>query len=476
MKSKERRDNIRIRLHDEENSYIHLVFEGTEIKGKIYDYSRFGLGICVPIIEAMFIKKTHPIQNCIIFAYGHKKELGNGKVVHLETMNEEMFLGVYLDREFVDMDTLMDKQSLYLQEDEIKKIRMHFSIQEGISSEFLHYCSNFVYGLSLYKIALDELDRKFGKEPAKLEEALFRSVTKGIGAEFYQYLTEKVNELTIMSKRYTKLENEKYGFYLRKSIWHYILESDFIKRTNLKPRGYAGDSAMMEMLYRNEYIGKSSFGKIFHKHPCDTKAADAVRNRRRLINKYMSQRLSTSGKEDFKILSIACGPAWEMQDFLRESPYKHQAKIFLLDQDEEALGEARSGIDSIPTDKPFQVEFIKESVRTILKTGSPEITFGQYDFIYSMGLYDYLTDSVAKVLTEKLYSMLCPGGILIIGNYHVENETRKYMEYIMDWVLYYRDEESMFELLEDIPKAFTSEVGFDDSGTQMFLRVEKNKQ
>ena len=39
----------------------------------------------------------------------------------------------------------------------------------------------------------------------------------------------------------------------------------------------------------------------------------------------------------------------------------------------------------------------------------------------------------------------------------------------------YRDEESMFELLEDIPQGFTSEVGFDDSGTQMFLRVEKNK-
>lgn len=55
----------------------------------------------------------------------------------------------------------------------------------------------------------------------------------------------------------------------------------------------------------------------------------------------MSQRLSTSGKEDFKILSIACGPAWEMQDFLRESQFKYQAKVFLLDQDEEALGEAQ---------------------------------------------------------------------------------------------------------------------------------------
>lgn len=475
MKAEDRRNTIRIRLHDGENSYIHLFLEGFEIKGKIYDYSRFGLGVCVSKQESHLIKKTHLINKCFIHAYGDKKELGPGKVVHLDTMNDDIFLGIYLEKEFIDMDTLMDKQSLFLQEDEIKKLRMQFSIQEDIPSAFISFCSHFVYGLSLYKIALDELDQKFQKEPHRLKESLFHSVLQGIGKELYEFLNLKINELRELTSKYTKLENEKYGFYLRKSMWNFILESEFIKRTNLKPRGYAGDSAMMEMLYRNEYIGSSSFGKIFHKHPCDTKAADAVRNRRRLINKYMSQRLSTSGKDDFKILSIACGPAWEMQDFLRESPYKHQAKIFLLDQDEEALGEARLGIESIQTDRPFQVEFIKESVRTILKTGSPEIKFGQYDFIYSMGLYDYLTDSVAKVLTEKLYSMLCPGGILILGNYHVENETRKYMEYIMDWVLYYRDEESMYELLEDLPNGFTSEVGFDDSGTQMFLRVEKNK-
>lgn len=475
MNSSERRSSFRIRMHDTKNSHIHLYMEGFELKGKIYDYSRFGLGICISQNAYLSIQNISTINNALIYAYGDKKELGSGKVVHLDTMNNEIYLGVYLDKEFVDMDTLLSKQSLHLQEDEVRKIRMQFSIQEDLEPNFIQFCSHFVYGLSLYKIALDELDSKFQEEPEILKEALFYSMVEGIGGEFYRYLSSKIEELKELTKKYSKLENEKYGFYLRKSIWNYILESEFIKRTNLKPRGYAGDSAMMEMLYRNEYIGKSSFGKIFHKHPCDTKAADAVRNRRRLINKYMSQRLSSSGKDDFKILSIACGPAWEMQDFLRESPFRYQAKIFLLDQDEEALGEARSGIESIPTDKPFQVEFIKESVRTILKTGSPELKFGQYDFIYSMGLYDYLTDSVAKVLTEKLYSMLCPGGILILGNYHVENETRKYMEYIMDWVLYYRDEESMLELLEDIPEGFSSEVGFDDSGTQMFLRVEKNK-
>ncbi|HNM03208.1 MAG TPA: class I SAM-dependent methyltransferase, partial [Leptospiraceae bacterium] len=92
---------------------------------------------------------------------------------------------------------------------------------------------------------------------------------------------------------------------------------------------------------------------------------------------------------------------------------------------------------------------------------------------YSMGLYDYLTDSVAKALTMKLFSMLSEKSVMIIGNYHETNETRKYMEYIMDWALYYREESSMLELLEDIQVPIQSFVDFDGSGTQMFLKVTK---
>jgi extracellular factor (EF) 3-hydroxypalmitic acid methyl ester biosynthesis protein len=231
----------------------------------------------------------------------------------------------------------------------------------------------------------------------------------------------------------------------------------------------------MEMLYRNEYLGKSFFGKIFHKHACDTKAADAVRNRRKLINLFLTEALEKSNKEEFRILSIACGPAWEIQDFLRDSPFRNRVKVYLLDQDEEALSEARAGIQKIEqNENPFSCKFIKESVRTILKTKSPEILFGKFDFIYSMGLYDYLTDSVAKALTTKLFSMLTKDAVMVLGNYHEKNETRKYMEYIMDWVLYYRDEQSMKELLEDISGNYHSYVDFDESGTQMFLKVTKS--
>ncbi len=474
MSINEKRKTVRLRFHDEENCRIEINSGGKTYNGRVYDYSRFGLGISITEEESNELHTSQIIDRCTIYAFGKTKELGTAKLVRMESQNKEVLLGIILDSEFIDMDFLLTKQALFLQEDEIKKVKMHLSVEENLSQKYIEFCSHFTFGLSLYKISLDELDSKFQNEPEKLKEALFSSLLQGIGKEFYQFLTDSMKELSAMTRNYTKLENERSGFFLRKSIFHFILESEFIKRTNLRPRGYAGDSVMMEMLYRNEYLGKSSFGRIFHKHACDTKAADAVRNRRKLINHFMNETLSKSDKKEFRILSIACGPAWEIQDFLKDSPYKHRVKIHLLDQDDEALNEAKNGILSIDNQgQPFSYEFIKESVRTILKTKSPELLFGQFDFIYSMGLYDYLTDSVAKALTMKLFSMLSERSMMIIGNYHETNETRKYMEYIMDWALYYREESSMLELLEDIQVPIHSYVDFDGSGTQMFLKVTK---
>jgi hypothetical protein len=46
------------------------------------------------------------------------------------------------------------------------------------------------------------------------------------------------------------------------------------------------------------------------------------------------------------------------------------------------------------------------------------------------------------------------------------------MEYWFDWVLYYRTEGELLELLGDDVAADLS-VSFEESGTQMFLHVKK---
>jgi hypothetical protein len=75
---------------------------------------------------------------------------------------------------------------------------------------------------------------------------------------------------------------------------------------------------------------------------------------------------------------------------------------------------------------------------------------GGYDLIYSMGLYDYLTDDPAGTrsaaqLTKVLFSLLKRGGTLMVGNYLTPTPTsahqahvRAMMELYSNWYLRYR--------------------------------------
>jgi extracellular factor (EF) 3-hydroxypalmitic acid methyl ester biosynthesis protein len=89
-----------------------------------------------------------------------------------------------------------------------------------------------------------------------------------------------------------------------------------------------------------------------------------------------------------------------------------------------------------------------------------------------MGLFDYLTFRVAKAVLERLYRLLKPGGELIIGNFHVSNPSKYYMEYWVDWVLFHRTEEEFISMLDDISPAKTSML-YDDTRSQMFLHIKK---
>ncbi len=64
--------------------------------------------------------------------------------------------------------------------------------------------------------------------------------------------------------------------------------------------------------------------------------------------------------------------------------------------------------------------------------------------IYSVGLLDYLSDRRARMLVQRLYDALSPGGLLIIGNMNETALSNLWpMEFIADWTLQYRGEAEM---------------------------------
>ena len=83
-------------------------------------------------------------------------------------------------------------------------------------------------------------------------------------------------------------------------------------------------------------------------------------------------------------------------------------------------------------------KMIKRSVHQIIKDMGKPISGPKYDFIYCAGLFDYLTDQVCKRLMNYFYDLLAPGGLLLSTNVSSANPSHNWMEYVLDWHLFYR--------------------------------------
>jgi len=345
-----------------------------------------------------------------------------------------------------------------------------------IRESFRHYTSDLTYDLRVYRKYFEELDEMYRNEPPEIYKLAQKTILETEGRKFFAFFDKKLDQLKIETKDFTREEQENHAYFFRRQVWDFITASKFLTRTNTKPRGYPGDSEMMSMIYRDLYEGNSIFEKLMHKHPLETKSAQAVRNRKTSIPEFINESMKTfpAAEKKFKILSVASGPARELENIIVSPKFCDLYDITLLDQDNEALSEAGNCIRRIENRFNARVNysFINESVRTMLRIRNLNEKWGQFNFIYSMGLFDYLTTRVAQSVLEKLYTLLLPGAKMIIGNYHEENPTKTYMDYWGDWVLYYRSEDDFLQLAANL-NASKKEIVFESSHCQMFLILEK---
>ncbi len=377
--------------------------------------------------------------------------------------------------EVFDFDKLLRKGLVSSLTQHVEQLPMIWQRRQGIRPAFVALVADTIYDLQSFRAIFDEIDRNLeGLEPG-VANIIRDTVIRTRYEDFSRLFDAKLNQLETMVSSFGREEHEQHGFYLRKQVWDLALSSAFMARTNLKPRGYAGDSEMMRMIYDRGFVGNTTFERFMHHHPIESHAAQAVRNRVALLGEMIGKAVDARGAGT-KILSVACGPAHELRHAFTTPSLTGAVDLTLLDQDDSALAEAAEEIDRIAlrTGVRPNVRFAKESVRRMLASADLDTRFGGQNLIYSMGLFDYLTAPVAKAVLAKLLSLLAPNGEMIIGNFHVSNPTRVYMEYWMDWVLFYRSEADFHALCSDFTEAASVDVFFEDTKSQMFLRVTKN--
>jgi hypothetical protein len=238
-----------------------------------------------------------------------------------------------------------------------------------------------------------------------------------------------------------------------------------------KPLGYAGDFEMMNMIYRNESLGDTLFGRSLSRAFLDSDAGQAVRHRvRYLAGKIKAAAARVGPRRPARILSVAAGPAIELQQILRTDPTLLEAgrvEIALLDQDASALRHAREQIEARATQAGVEVTLqrLNTSIRTVIAEGLD----GSYDLIYSAGLFDYLKNRTARAAGARLVEALAPGGHAVIGNFGTANPTRPLLELILDWPLLHRSASDLRQLFGDIGTGITVER--EATGVNLFAVI-----
>ncbi|HKX61447.1 MAG TPA: class I SAM-dependent methyltransferase [Verrucomicrobiae bacterium] len=268
--------------------------------------------------------------------------------------------------------------------------------------------------------------------------------------------------------------------FARRQLHPFLLGAPFLHRTFRKPLGYAGDYEMVNMISRDPLEGSTLFAQLINVWFLAQPPAQAHRNRLQ----YLEQKIADiavraiGDRRTARILSLGCGPAVEVQEFLRQRPYADRVEFTLLDFNQETIERTKTRLTEIKRQcqRHTPIEFVKKSVMAILResNGSPARSFrDQYDFVYCAGLFDYLTDPVCRRLSTQLHEWVRPGGIYLSTNVHTSNPWPLVMDFLMDWHLIYRTAAQLIATRPEQLAADECVLSSDATGVNIYLEAKK---
>jgi len=202
-----------------------------------------------------------------------------------------------------------------------------------------------------------------------------------------------------------------------------MLEDPYVARCFEKPRGYAGDAALIDLVYdRQPPDGTTARGQSLFQVTIGFPTAEAVRLRRDFAEDLVGK-AHAAGQ---RVLSLACGHFRE-GDMLKG---RSLDGIVLVDQDPLSLARVRSFHDGAVTCHEANVF---SYLRGAVSRGE------QFDLVYTLGLTDYLDDRAMTLLHKMVHAVLAPGGRFILANFVPHHLATGWMDAVMDWHLIYRE-------------------------------------
>jgi hypothetical protein len=241
--------------------------------------------------------------------------------------------------------------------------------------------------------------------------------------------------------------------YLGHPLRSVMMEDPYIARCVTKPRGYAGDAGLIDLIYdRTPPADASERGRQIFRHGIDFQASEGVRQRRNLAEGFVGE----AARQGKRILSLACG------HFREGTPLIGQdlGHLNLVDQDPLSLDVVR---EKFGTSINVHEANVFSYLRGAIARGE------KFDLVYTLGLTDYLDDRAMGLLHRMVKSVLAPGGDFILANFVPNHLAIGWMDAVMDWHLIYREPSELATFAAG--EGFVAKTWLDETGSVAWSKM-----
>lgn len=444
------------------------------IDAKLLNLSEYGA--CISFNKEFSSADDKQKLTLAIHANGESIFSGPIEVKHRSIDNTDVECGVAFLGQRLNFDQIIRLQKEFKAKENFSNLIHNVEYVDRISPEFKIALADFRYFLEDMKETLLEEEGNI----KELSSDQYRVGQKNIIDFSEQALREKIHAL--IWKLYCALKDQPeedypiYKQYFQKQLLSLTNDSMLFNRSIKKPRGYSGDFFMMDIVYRNQRQGDSLWSSLINSALTSIPPGQALVNRIDYLVQNIYTTINRNKKGVVRCFSLASGPCEEVRRILSASSRLPQpVEFYFADQDEESLEFAQRNLYTLTYDGQSNAVcyFINDKVKNFIQNSENYKKYPKFDLIYSAGLFDYLSEPVAKQLIATLYKMLDTGGVLIIGNASLENHFHFFIEFAGEWYLIHRSKEDLLKLVPDDVEQDKVEIDTEPAGVVHFLKIRK---
>lgn len=219
-------------------------------------------------------------------------------------------------------------------------------------------------------------------------------------------------------------------------------EDPFTLRCYARPRGYPGDAVALDYVL-NARAGGTPEARVARVHHYMTQGAfaRALRFRRDYFARMIDE-AAAARRDPIHVFAAGAGHLREL-GAARAERERRIARLVAFDNDPQNL-------DVVRREHGSAIEARQGSLRQLVE-GRHDFA-GSMDLVYCSGVLETLPHVSAQGLVKTLFSMLVPGGRLVLSNFLPGLPDAALLEIYFDWRMTLRNQGEIFALAAPLPK------------------------